>query len=237
MGERIFLYSISRSITQAVRDVLSSDRFYLEVLQSGIVNLTALAEKIKPEVEKRVEAHVSTNTIVASLKRVSDRMIKNFEARHRAKKITADIKMSLTYSIINFVLDEGGVYGFSEIYDKLSGSADIPFSLFQTSKNCRLYTDNHRLFEELEQKYSEHFKAQEKKFTKVSIDFSEDQQESTLNNLLSEISNILHNTDIRIHSAFITPSEIIFIAEDSNAIRLYYRLHSQLLKKDDYKSS
>jgi hypothetical protein len=50
--------------------------------------------------------------------------------------------------------------------------------------------------------------------------------------LLSEISNILHNTDIIVHSAFFTPSEIIFIAEDSDAIRLYDKLHNELLKKE-----
>lgn len=227
-------YNISRSVTQAVRDVLTSNKFYFDVLESGIANLTALAEKIKPEVEKLVGSHVSTNTIVASLKRVSDRISENSESTQRCRKIPADLKMSLTDSIIDFALDEWARDDFSEIYDKLSDSANTPFSLFQTSKNCRLYTDNLRLFNELEQKYTEHFKtAPEKKFTKLTIDFSEgDPQEATLNNLLSEISNILHNTDIIVHSAFFTPSEIIFIAEDSDAIRLYDRLHNELLKKE-----
>lgn len=227
-------YNISRSVTQAVRDVLTSNKFYFDVLESGIANLTALAEKIKPEVEKLVGSQVSTNTIVASLKRVSDRIAENSDSIQRSRKVPADLKMSLTDSIIDFALDEWGGADFSEIYDKLSDSANTPFSLFQTSKNCRLYTDNTRLFNELEQKYSEHFKtAPEKKFTKLTIDFSEgDKQEATLNNLLSEISNILHNTDIIVHSAFFTPSEIIFIAEDSDAIRLYDKLHNELLKKE-----
>jgi hypothetical protein len=227
-------YNISRSVTQAVRDVLTSNKFYFDVLESGIANLTALAEKIKPEVEKLVGSQVSTNTIVASLKRVSDRIAENSKSILRSRKVPADLKMSLTDSIIDFALDEWGGADFSEIYDKLSDSVNTPFSLFQTSKNCRLYTDNTRLFNELEQKYSEHFKtAPEKKFTKLTIDFSDgDKQETTLNNLLSEISNILHNTDIIVHSAFFTPSEIIFIAEDSDAIRLYDRLHNELLKKE-----
>lgn len=210
---------------------MASNKFYFDVLQSGFANLTALAVKIKPEVEKLVDSHVSTNTIVASLKRVSDRLAENQRSMKSDKKIIADIKMSLTDSIIDFVLDEESVGDFSEIYDKLSGGGDIPFSFFQTSKNCRLYTDNLRVFDDLEQKFSEHFKAPEKKFTKVTIDFSEEkQQESTLNRLLSEISSILHNSDISIHSAFFTPSEIIFIADDPNAIKLYGRLRNELIK-------
>jgi hypothetical protein len=229
-GETGISYSISRSVTQAVREVLTSNKFYFDVLQSGIANLTALAVKIKPEVEKLAGSSVSTNTIVASLKRVSDRLAENQESMRFDKKIPANLKMSLTDSIIDFVLDEASPGDFSEIYDRLSSSSDIPFNIFQTSKNCRLFTDNPSLFDELDKKYSEHFKAPEKKFTKVTIDFSdESQQESTLNNLLSEISNILHNSDISIHSAFFTPTEIIFIADDVNAIKLYGRLHNELI--------
>ena len=210
---------------------MTSNRFYFEVLQSGIANLTALAVKIKPEVERLVDSRVSTNTIVASLKRVSDRLAQNQEVTKSDRKKPIDLKMSLTDSIIDFVLDEGSLGDFSEIYDKLSDSANTPFSLFQTSKNCRLYTDDPSLFDDLEQKYSEHFKAPGKKFTKVTIDFSEgNKQEAALNNLLSEISNILYNSDISIHSAFFTPSEIIFIADNNNAIKLYDRLHNELIK-------
>jgi hypothetical protein len=188
-----------------------------------------LAVKIKPEVEKLAGSSVSTNTIVASLKRVSDRLAESHESAKFGKKIPANLKMSLTDSIIDFVLDEASRGDFSEIYDRLSSSSDIPFNIFQTSKNCRLYTDNPSLFDD--KKYSDHFKAPEKKFTKVTIDFSdESQQESILNNLLSEISNILHNSDISIHSAFFTPSEIIFIADDPNAIKLYGRLHNELIR-------
>ena len=86
--------------------------------------------------------------------------------------------MSLTDSIINVVLDEDDLDGLSEVYDKLLASTDIPFSLFQTTKNCRLYTDNLQLFDGLEQKFSVQFKATEKKFTRVAIDISADQEEN-----------------------------------------------------------
>src|ERR1041384_6559024 len=95
-GETGISYNISRSVTQAVREVLTSNKFYFDVLQSGIANLTALAVKIKPEVEKLAGSSVSTNTIVASLKRVSDRLAENQESMRFDKKIPANLKMSLT---------------------------------------------------------------------------------------------------------------------------------------------
>jgi hypothetical protein len=178
---------------------------------------------------------VSTNTIVASLKRIGDRLIKHAEPTYEVEKIHKNLKMSLTDSIIDVVLDEDDLDGLSEVYDKLLASTDIPFSLFQTTKNCRLYTDNLQLLDGLEQKFSVEFKAREKKFTRVAIDISEDQEESKLNKLLSEISNILYDTDVNIHSAFFTPSEIVLIAGDRDAIRLYDRLHNEPFKKTSIK--
>lgn len=228
------MYIASSTTIQAVRDILNSNRFYLQALQAGIANLTALAEKIKPQVEKKVGGHVSTNTIVASLKRVGDRLAKHAEPTYEVEKTPKNLKMSLTDSIIDVVLDEDGL---SEVYDKLLASTDIPFSLFQTTKNCRLYTDNLQLFDGLEQKFSVQFKATEKKFTRVAIDISADQEENKLNKLLSEISNILYDVDVNIHSAFFTPSEIELIAGDRDAIRLYDRLHNELLKKTNVESN
>ena len=230
------MYIASNTTTQAVRDILNSNRFYLQALQARIANLTALAEKIKPQVERKIGGHVSTNTIVASLKRVGDRLAKHAEPTYEVEKTPKNLKMSLTDSIIDVVLDEDDLDGLSEVYDKLLASTDIPFSLFQTTKNCRLYTDNLQLFDGLEQKFSVQFKATEKKFTRVAIDISADQEENKLNKLLSEISNILYDVDVNIHSAFFTPSEIVLIAGDRDAIRLYDRLHNELLKKTNVES-
>jgi hypothetical protein len=169
---------------------------------------------------------VSTNTIVASLKRVGDRLAKHAEPNYEVEKTPK----------FDVVLDEDDLDGLSEVYDKLLASTDIPFSLFQTTKNCRLYTDNLKLFDVLEQKFSVQFKATENKFTRVAIDISADQEENKLNKLLSEISNILYDTDVNIHSAFFTPSEIVLIAGDKDAIRLYDRLHNELLKKGNVES-
>jgi len=93
------LYIASNTTTQAVRDIRNSNRFYLQALQAGIANLTALAEKIKPQVERKIGGHVSTNTIVASLKRVGDRLAKHAEPTYEVEKTPKNLKMSLTDSI------------------------------------------------------------------------------------------------------------------------------------------
>ena len=97
---------------------------------------------------------MSTNTIVASLKRIGDRLGKDAGPIYEVEKIRKNLKMYLTDSIMDLVLEEDQLDGLSKVSDKLLASTDIPFSLFQTNKNCRLYTDNLQLFERLEQKFS-----------------------------------------------------------------------------------
>ena len=46
------MFSPSISVPQTIKEILFSNNLYLQALLAGIVNYTALAEKIKPDVEK-----------------------------------------------------------------------------------------------------------------------------------------------------------------------------------------
>jgi len=62
------MYVTPGTVSQTVRDVLTSNKFYHDVLQSGIAYVTALAQKIKPEIEKMVTTHVTTTPFWPQLK-------------------------------------------------------------------------------------------------------------------------------------------------------------------------
>ena len=68
------MYLNTLPVTQAVRQVLVKNRVYSQALEMGIANLTALAQHIKPEVEKMVGSQVNLNTIVVAIKRLVDSM-------------------------------------------------------------------------------------------------------------------------------------------------------------------
>lgn len=70
---------------------------------SGNCEPNSLSGKIKPQVEKKIGGHVSTNTIVASLKRVGDRLAKHAEPTYEVEKTPKNLKMSLSNSIIDVV--------------------------------------------------------------------------------------------------------------------------------------
>jgi hypothetical protein len=60
------------TITQAIRHVLSTNEIYLRALQLGIANYTALAERIKSEVEGLVGSTVNLGTVIVVIKRLAD---------------------------------------------------------------------------------------------------------------------------------------------------------------------
>src|SRR5262249_17314898 len=62
----------SMTITQAIRHVLSSNEIYFRALQLGIANYTALAERIKLDVERLVGSTVNVGTVIVVIKRLAD---------------------------------------------------------------------------------------------------------------------------------------------------------------------
>jgi hypothetical protein len=226
------MYVSQLPVTQAVREVLASNRLYFEVLQAGIANFTALAEKIKPDVEKKVNSKVNINTIVVAIKRLADSLQKIADRKEQSSDVMQEVRMSLTDSIIDMdfsPIESGGV---SEIIDRVFERKDIPFNLFQSPKQFRLFTENIDFYNQIDQELVKQLKGNtEKKLSKITISFETGEQQSTLNNLVPEISKVLYNTYIDIHSAFFTPSEIVLIMNDNDAIKLYDALHNHLLIK------
>lgn len=58
------------TIPEAVRDIIATEPFLEEALSRGIINTSALARSLRPEIEKRLYKNVQTGAIVMALKRL-----------------------------------------------------------------------------------------------------------------------------------------------------------------------
>ncbi len=58
------------TISQAVREVIEKSPFLLEVLGEGVANITEIARKIRPDVEKRLYEKVGEASIAMALRRL-----------------------------------------------------------------------------------------------------------------------------------------------------------------------
>ena len=71
------MYMKDFSVPQSIKEIITSNDFYLKAIKLGIVNYTALVvNKIHKEVEALTESNVNIGTIIVAIKRFADELNK-----------------------------------------------------------------------------------------------------------------------------------------------------------------
>lgn len=209
------MFSEVMTVPEAARTVLANNNTYFHALELGIANYTALAERIKPEIEKLIGSKVNLNTIVVAIKRLADTL----DEKPDSKPLTPKAKLSLTGSIIDVSFQKENDEDLAAILDEFFDQ-DNRYHLFQTDNHFTL------LAEDVEDTRKIVTSALEKFDGKVSeglsrISLSLNTEEQSPYYLLSLISTILYNHRIPVHSAFFTPNEIVLILRNKDAAKAY----------------
>jgi hypothetical protein len=219
------MYSEAVSVPEAIRKILTNDHVYMQSLALGIANYTALAERIKPDIERLIGSKVNLNTIVVAIKRFADALEKkNMQQENSSTRSTAaKAKMSLTGSIIDIDFQKENN---DDDNDALASVLDdfieqeSRYNLFQTDSHFSLLTEDAdeirkmvaNAIQKLDAKISEGL-------SKITVSLTSDDQSAY--HILSLISNILYNHQIPIHSAFFTANEVVLILSDKDAAKAY----------------
>ena len=222
------MYPQALSVPDAMREVLANNSVYREALELRIANYTALAEKIKPEIEKLIGYKVNQNTIVVAIKRFADAMEKIKSNRNTTPSIATKAKMSLTGSIIDidFQKDNEDDDTLANILDEFF-EQENRYNLFQTDSHFTLLTEDADEIRKTVADAIEKFDGKIKGgLSKITISLGPDEQSPYY--LLSHVSNILYNHQIPVHSAFFTPNEMVLILSDKDAARAYDSIRKKL---------
>jgi hypothetical protein len=228
---------MTASVPHAIREVLSSNTLYLQALKSGIANYTALAQRIKSDVETIVGSQVNVGTIVVAIKRFADILEKEKQDEEK-KPITTHpmngARMSLTGSIIDIdfdrELDELSNI-LDEVFEKQSG-----YNLFQTNKQLRLFTEDIDEIRNIVSTASKKFDFKLKEgLSKITINFpsstSYNNEQTSYNDVLSLVSDVLYNNQIPLYNAFLAPNETVLILKNKDAARAYELLRAKITKQ------
>jgi hypothetical protein len=214
------------SVSKAIKDILFSNSIYLNSLKLGIANYTALALKIKPEVDKTVASDVNINTLVVSIKRIADAIQQNQDSDNIAqeeKENLAGARISLTGSIIDVEFDKE-MENIEKILELFDRESDIRFNIFQSKNHMNLFIENISEIKKIFGANSQivtHSKIKEGvSMITISLPWEETELRKTYQ-LLSIISNILYDNQILLHNAFFTPNEIVLIINDIDAAKVY----------------
>ena len=211
---------------KSIKDILFSNSIYLNSLKLGIANYTALALKIKPEVDKTVASDVNINTLVVSIKRIADAIQQNQDKENitlEEKENLAGARISLTGSIIDVEFDKE-MENIEKILELFDRESDIRFNIFQSKNHMNLFIENiseiKKIFD-ADSQIVTHSKIKEGvSMITISLPWEETELRKTYQ-LLSIISNILYDNQIFLHNAFFTPNEIVLIINDIDAAKVY----------------
>ena len=233
------------SVPQAVRTILASNNLYFQALSSGIANYTALAQKIKTEVEKITGTEVQIGTIVVAIKRFADTLIKEQEKEDKPdiNDRTGGARMSLTGSIIDVDFEDREFDEISNILEEFFENESGSYNIFQTNKQLTLFAEDIEEIRNIVSTASERFDGKIKEgLSKITITLpssaassldSSDEERQRLSqkpdyNMLSLVSDVLYNNQISLYNAFFAPNEIVLILNNKDAAKAYELLRANI---------
>jgi hypothetical protein len=235
------------SVPQAVRTILASNNLYYQALSSGIANYTALAQKIKTEVEKITGIEVQIGTIVVAIKRFADTLIKEQEKEDKPgiNDRIGGARMSLTGSIIDVDFEDTVFDEISNILDEYFEKESGSYNIFQTNKQLKLFAEDIEEIRHIVSTASKRFDGKIKEgLSKITITLpssaasasaldSSDEERQRLSqkpdyNMLSLVADVLYNNQISLYNAFFASNEIVLILNNKDAAKAYELLRANI---------
>ena len=214
------------SVPEVVREIITRNRSIYDCMKMDLINYTALAVKIQPEIESILGNSVNLNTVVVAIKRYSD----SFEIKEEVKEesVLKNARLALTDGImdIKFSIKDSNEIDPMAILDKFSKVTNN-FEFFRVSDSFRFLAED---MEEIRQIFS-NISNKEDMFStglakiRISIPTSQNQSD-----VVSYVAEVLHANGIELVNAFFSQDSIVIILNEKNSSRAYDILHSDIMR-------
>jgi len=214
------------SVPEVVREIITRNRSIYDCMKMDLVNYTALAVKIQPEIERILGNSVNINTVVVAIKRYSD----SFEIKEEVKEesVLKNARLALTDGImdIKFSLKDSNEIDPMAILDKFSKVTNN-YEFFRVSDSFRFLAED---MEDIRQIFS-NFSNREDMFStglaKIRISIPTSQSQS---DVVSYVAEVLHVNGIELVNAFFSQDSIVIVLNEKNSSRAYDILHSDIMR-------
>lgn len=212
------------SVPEAVREIITKNRSIHDCMKMDVINYTALAVKIQPDVERQIGNPVNLNTIVVAIKRYADSFLEKDEIK--ADSILKNARLSLTDGILNirFSADELDASGTASLMNKFS-EMNSDYEFFRLADSFRVLTEDlvdvRKLFEAIPHE-KELFSTG---LAKIKIRISPEQNRS---DVVSYVAELLHSNGIELENAFFSQDDIILVLKEEDASKGYEILRTEI---------
>jgi len=218
----IFVRLAGVSVPEVVREIITRNRSIYDCIKMDLINYTALAVKIQPDVEKLLRGPANLNTIVVAIKRYAD----SFEAKDPIKNesVLQNARLSVTDGIMDVRIpkESFGIAESSALFEQFS-KIDPDYEFFRVADSFRFLTEDiadvRKLFESLPNIQTN------SKLTRISIGIPSNQNRSDVG---SYVADLLHGNGIEWQDAYFSRDKMIITLDTDDAARAYDILRSEI---------
>ena len=214
--------TVGLSIPDVVREIITRNRSIHDCMAMDVINYTALAVKIQPQVEKQIGNAVQLNTIVVAIKRYADAFEKNENVVD--EPVLKDARLSMTDRIMGMrwtmkdLLDRDMAKMFAEAEKAFSNS-----EFFRLGDSFIVLADDtdvtRRIFQNFpkENLYSSGL-------AKIRIQVPEQNRAD----ILSFVTGILHRNSIELVDALFSQNGIVLFLKEDQAPLAFEKIRSEI---------
>ena len=214
------------SVPEVVREMITRNRSIYDCMKMDLINYTALAVKIQPEIERVLGGPVNLNTIVVAIKRYAD----SFETKEevREESVLKNARLVLTDGIVDIKISakDSNELDPTTILDQFSKITNN-YEFFRISDSFRFLTED---LDEIRQMF-EHHPNRENMFStglaKIKITIPANQNRS---DVVSYVAEVLHSEGIEILNAYFSQDSIVVVLKEVDASKAYDVLRSEITK-------
>jgi hypothetical protein len=212
------------SVPEVVREIITRNRSVYDCMKMDLINYTALAVKIQPEIEKMLGNSVNLNTIVVAIKRYSD----SFEQKDTVSEepVLKNARLSVTDGMMDVRIPRDGfkIADASSLFDKFS-KIDPDYEFFRMGDSFRFLTEDladiRKLLESLPNAQSKFSTG----LTRISIGIPAGQNRSDVG---SYVADVLHANGIEWDDAYFSKDKMIITLTSKDASKAYDILRSEI---------
>ena len=214
------------SVPEVVREIITRNRSVYDCMKMDLINYTALAVKIQPEIERILGNSVNLNTIVVAIKRYAD----SFEIKEEVKEepVLKNARLALTDGImdVKFSIKDSNQIDPMAILDKFSKITNN-YEFFRMSDSFRFLTEDMEDIRQIFGNVSDREDLFSTGLAKIKITIPNSQNQS---DVVSYVAEVLHANGIELVNAFFSQDNIVIILNEKDASRAYEILHSAIMR-------
>jgi aspartokinase len=216
----------SVSIPELVREIVTRNRSIYDCMKMDLINYTALAVKIQPEIERILGSTVNLNTVVVAIKRYADSI--EIKENIRDESVLKNARLSLTDGMmdIKFSMKDFAEMDTMSILDKFSKITNN-YEFFRMSDSFRFLTEDMESIRQIFENVPNNESMFSTGLAKIRISIPINQNQS---DVVSYVAEILHDNGIELVNAFFSQESIIIILNEKDASKAYEILHSNIVK-------